>query len=91
MKAALLAYLGLLEVDKAAFPGQVDVIGKVVGVSFSSVKAALLAYIGLLEVDKAAFLSLVDVLRENPSDKFFFTEIGFINVRRASRSQGFQF
>ena len=28
MKAALLAYLGLLEVDKGAFPGQVDVIGE---------------------------------------------------------------
>ena len=49
-------------------------------------KSALLTYIGLLEVDKAAFLSLVDVLQENPSYKFFFTEIGFINIHRASRS-----
>ena len=63
-----------------------DVLGEIVGLSFSSVKAALLAYIGLLEVVKAAFLSLVDVLRENRSDKFFFSEIGFINVHRASRS-----
>ena len=62
-----------------------DVLGEIVGLSFSSVKAALLAYIGLLEVDKAAFLSLVDLLRENPSDKFFFSEIGFINVHTASR------
>ena len=49
-------------------------------------KSALLTDIGLLEVDKDAFLSLVDVLRENRSDKFFFSEIGFINVHRASRS-----
>ena len=51
MKSALLTYIGLLEVDKATFPGLVDVLGKMVGLSFSSVKAALLAYIGLLEVD----------------------------------------
>ena len=86
MKSALLTYIGLLEVDKATFPGLVDVLGEIVGLSFSSVKGDLLAYIALLEVDKAAFLSLVDVLRENPSDKFFFREIGFINVHRASRS-----
>ena len=28
MKAALLAYIGLLEVDKAAFPNLVDILGK---------------------------------------------------------------
>ena len=39
--------------------------GKIVRISFSSVKSALLTYIGLLEVDKAAFSGLVDVLREN--------------------------
>ena len=55
-------------------------------ISFSLVKSALLTYIGLLEVDKAAFLSLVDLLRENRSDKFFFNEISFINIHRASRS-----
>ena len=49
-------------------------------------KSALSTYIGLLEVDKAAFLSLVDLLRENRSDKFFFIEISFINIHRASRS-----
>ena len=49
-------------------------------------KSALLTYIGLLEVEKAAFPGLVDVLRENRQDKFFFSEIGFINIHRASRS-----
>ena len=49
-------------------------------------KSALLTYIGRLEVDKAAFLSLADVLGKYRYDKFFFSEIGFINVHRASRS-----
>ena len=49
-------------------------------------KAALLAYMRLLEVDKAAFPSLVDVLGENRYDKFFVSEITFINIQRASRS-----
>ena len=49
-------------------------------------KSALLTYIGLLEVDKAAFPSLVDVLGENRQDKFFFSEIDFINVHRACGS-----
>ena len=49
-------------------------------------KSALLTYIGHLEVDKAAFPSLADVLREKRYDKFFFSEIGFINIHRASRS-----
>ena len=49
-------------------------------------KSALLTYIGPLEVDKAEFPRLVDVLRENRQDKFFFSEIGFINIHRASRS-----
>ena len=49
-------------------------------------KSALLTYIGLLELDKAAFLSLVDVLGENRYDKFFFFEISFINIHRASRT-----
>ena len=49
-------------------------------------KSALLTYIGLLEVDKAAFLSLADVLGKNRYDKFFFSEIRFINIHRASRS-----
>ena len=49
-------------------------------------KSALLTYIGLLEVDKAAFLSLVDVLAEKRYDKFLFSEIGFINIHRASTS-----
>ena len=65
MKSALLTYIGLLEVDKAAFVSLADVLGEKVRLSFSSVKSALLTYIGLLEVDKAAFLSLVDVLGEN--------------------------
>ena len=29
MKSALLTYIGLLEVDKAAFPSLVDVLGKI--------------------------------------------------------------
>ena len=86
MKTALLTYIRLLEVDKAAFLSLAYVLGKKVRISFSSVKSALLTYIGLLEVDKAAFLSLVDVLGENRQDKFFFSEIGFINVHRAFRS-----
>ena len=49
-------------------------------------KSALLPYIGLLEVDKAAFLSLAEVLGKNRWDKFFFSEISFINIHRASRS-----
>ena len=49
-------------------------------------KSALLTYIGLLEVNNAAFPHLVDVLGENRYAKFFFSEIGFINVHRASRS-----
>ena len=48
-------------------------------------KSALLPYIGLLEVDKAAFPSLADVLGKNRSDKILFSEIGFINIHRASR------
>ena len=47
-------------------------------------KSALLPYIGLPEVDKAAFPSLADVLGKNRSVKFFFSEIGFINIHRAS-------
>ena len=62
-----------------------DVLGEIVGLSFSSVKAALLAYIGLLEVDKATFPGLVDVLGENRWAKFFFSESSFINIHRASR------
>ena len=65
MKSALLTYIGLLEVEKAAFPGLVDVLRENRRISFSSVKSALLTYIGLLEVEKAAFSGLVDVLREN--------------------------
>ena len=49
-------------------------------------KSALLTYIGRLEVDKAAFLNLADVLGKNRYDKFFFSEICFINIHRASRS-----
>ena len=49
-------------------------------------KSALLTYIGLLEVDKGGFPSLADVLGRNRYDKFFFSEIGFINIHRASRS-----
>ena len=45
----------------------------------------IITYIGLLEVDKAAFLSLADVLGINRWDKFFFFEISFINIHRASR------
>ena len=48
-------------------------------------KSALLTYIGRLEVDKAAFPSLADVLGKNGWDKFFLSEIGFINIHRASR------
>ena len=65
MKSALLTYIGPLEVGKAEFPGLVDVLRKIVRISFSSVKSALLTYIGPLEVDKAEFPGLVDVLREN--------------------------
>ena len=65
MKSALLTYIGLLEVDKAAFPHLVDILGEIVRISFSSVKSALLTYIGRLEVDKAAFPHLVDVLGGN--------------------------
>ena len=64
MKSALLPYIGLLAVDKAAFPSLADVLGKKVKISFSSVKSAILTYIRLLEVDKAAFPCLADVLRE---------------------------
>ena len=65
MKSALLTYIGILEVDKAAFPSLADVLGENRLITFFSVQAALLKYIGLLEVDKAAFPSLVDVLGEN--------------------------
>ena len=47
-------------------------------------KSALLTYIGLLEVDKAAFPSLVDVLRKNRYPKFFFRQISFISIHKAS-------
>ena len=49
-------------------------------------KSALLPYIALLEVEKAAFLSLAEVLGKNRWDKFFLSEISFINIHRASRS-----
>ena len=65
MKSALLTYIGLLEVDKAAFLSLVDVLGKILRISFSSVKSALLPYIGRLEVDKATFRSLAHVLGKN--------------------------
>ena len=48
MESALLTYIGLLEVDKAAFPSLVDVLGKnresfsiakSLTISFSSVKS----------------------------------------------------
>ena len=47
-------------------------------------KSALLTNIGRLEVDKAAFQSLADVLGKNGWDKFFFSEMGFVNLHRAS-------
>ena len=47
-------------------------------------KSALLTYIGRLEVDKAAFPRLADVLGKNGWDKFFLSEIGFVNIHRAS-------
>ena len=65
MKSALLTYIRLLEVDKAAFLSLADVLGKKVRISFSSVKSPLLTFIRLLEVDKAAFPSLADVLGKN--------------------------
>ena len=86
MKSALLTYIGRLEVDKAEFLSLVDVLGKIVRISFSLTKSALLTYIGRLEVDKAAFPSLADVLGKNRYDKFFFSETGFINIHRPSRS-----
>ena len=49
-------------------------------------KTPLLTYIALLEVDEAAFQSPVDVLRKNRYPKFFFSEISFIKIHRASRS-----
>ena len=49
-------------------------------------KPALLTYVGLLEVNKASFLNLADVFGKNRWDKFFFSEIGFINIHRPSRS-----
>ena len=55
-------------------------------ISFSLAKSALLTYIGRLKTDKAAFLSLADVLVKNRWDKFFFSEISFINTHKASRS-----
>ena len=61
-------------------------MGKIVKLASSSMKAALLAYMRLLEVDKAAFPGLVDVVGENRYDKFFVSEITFINIQRASRS-----
>ena len=85
MKSALLPYICLLEVNKDAFLSLADVLGKIVRISFSSVKSALLTYIGLLEVDKAAFLSIADVLRKNRWDKFFFRQIIFITIHRPSR------
>ena len=62
-------------------------MGKIVSISFSSVKSALLTYIGLLEVDEAAFQSLVDVLRKNRYPKFFFSQISFISVHRTCRTR----
>ena len=47
-------------------------------------KSPLLTYIGLLEVDKAAIPTLVDVLGKNRKDKFFFTEISFVSIHKAS-------
>ena len=64
MKSALLTYIGLLEVDKAAFLSLVDVLGINRWDKFFSVKSALLPYIGLPEVNKSAFPSLADVLQE---------------------------
>ena len=49
-------------------------------------KSALLTYRGLEQVDKAVFTSLANVLGKNRYDKFFFNEISFINIHRASRS-----
>ena len=49
-------------------------------------KSALLTYIWRLEVDKAAFPSLADVSGKNGWDKFFLSEIGFVNIHRPSRS-----
>ena len=49
-------------------------------------KSALLTYIGRLQVGKGAFPSLADVFGKNRYEKFFSSEIGFINIHRASRS-----
>ena len=59
--------------------------GKIVRISFSSVKSALLTYIGRLQVGKGAFPSLADVFGKNRYEKFFSSEIGFINIHRPSR------
>ena len=71
MKAALLAYIGLLEVYKAAFPSLVDVLEKIVKLSFPSVKQALLGYIGLVEQQKGAVLRKLKVLTRNRYVNFF--------------------
>ena len=87
MKAALLADLGLLEVDKAAFPSLVDVLSKNRYPKFFSIKSALLAYIGLVEQDKAAFLRKLQVLSKNRYVQFLFAETNFFNALEPPRSR----
>ena len=78
MKAAFLAYIRLLEVDKAAFVSLADVIGKN--------RWGKIFFSEISFIYKAAFPSPVDVFGKNRSAKFFFSEIILINIHRASRS-----
>ena len=64
MKSALLTYIGLLEVDKAAFLSLADVLGINRWDKFFFSEISFITIHSLLEVDKAAFPSLADVLEK---------------------------
>ena len=85
MKAALLAYKRLLEVDKAAFPSLVDVLGKNRYPKFFFSQVRFLAYIVLVEQDKAAVLRKLKVLSKNRYVKFFFAEKNFFKAPKPPR------
>ena len=71
MKSALLTYIGLLEVDKAAFPSLVDVLRENRYNKFSFRQISLFSVHKTCNQDKPAVLRKLKVLSKNRFAKFF--------------------
>ena len=79
MKSALLTFIGLLELNKAAFPSLVDVLRENRYNKVFLPSNPCLAYIRLVEQDKPAFKETQDI-KKNRFAKFFSTETNFFRA-----------